>query len=57
MSQGSGTGGKANYGERGGNGAVEEGKSVGMGAESKWNQGKSGGRNRKKSLYVENQKI
>ena len=41
--QGSGTGGKADYGERGGgNGAVEEGKSDGMGAESKWDKGDGG---------------
>lgn len=57
MPQGSGTGGKADYGERGGNGAVEEEKSDGMGAESKWDKGEDGGRDRKKSLYVENQKI
>lgn len=57
MSQGSGTGSKADYGEGGCGRGVEEEESVGMGAESKWNQGKGGGADCKKSLYVENQKI
>lgn len=30
-------------------------ESDGMSAESKWDKGQGGGRNRKKSLYVENQ--
>ena len=42
MSQGSGTGGKADYGERGGNGAVEEKKTDGMGAEGEWDKGEGG---------------
>lgn len=45
------------YGKGGCDGAVEERESVRMGAESEWDKGKSGGRNCKKSLYVENQKI
>lgn len=57
MLQRSGTGGKADYGKGGRNRAVEEGESVRMGAESEWDKGEGGGRNRKKSLYVENQKI
>lgn len=47
MPQGSGIGGNADYGERGGGGAVEEGESVGMGAEGKWDKGEGGGSNAK----------
>lgn len=43
MLQGSGIGSKADYGNGGCGGAVEERESLRMGAESKWNQGKGGG--------------
>lgn len=49
MSQGSGTGGKANYGERGSDRAVEKGESDGVGAEGKWDKGEGGGRSH---LYI-----
>lgn len=54
MPQGGGIGGKADYGERGRDGTVEERECIKMGAESEWDKGGGGGRNRKKSLYVEN---
>lgn len=43
MSQGGGTGGKADYGERGCDGAVEEGETAGMGGKGEWDKGKGGG--------------
>lgn len=45
MLQGSGLGGKADYGEGGCDGTVEERESDGMGAEGKWDKGGGGGAN------------
>lgn len=51
MPQRSGIDGKTDYGERGCNRAVEKGKPDGVGAESKWNQGK-GAEENCKNLYM-----
>lgn len=51
MSQICGAGGKEDYGKGGCDGAVEERKSAGMGAESEWDKGKGGGDDCKNIYY------
>lgn len=53
MPQGSGTGSKAAYRERGGNRAAEKRESEGMGAESEWDKGTDGGTDCKEAITTE----